>query len=376
MTSTSDTVTEHVATVSYDGGGWTIPYLIGMTAHLQRAVRDFAEDAEDAEATHPPRVVLRFAGVSSGACVALAAALDIPMDDLMAECLSWAPLCRACPLLTLQAVRAICRRMLGGGDAARASACVEALNRSGRFALGVSRLAARRGLAERLLLPPGVGRLEPVVLGGAFLDEEDLIEAVAASCRLPLLNTLPPLGSPPHTLVDGVLASRFFEPPWRSDVIARVSAYPGRAGADICCPEDIPLPGYLVPLEEAGLRRLYDLGVADGPRLARMLLPPGAKKAASGSSRSRQVDDPFPYHHHDRSPRLYERLHVDRRLDVLVPREGADRQGGPSPAPVLRRPALVVASAAARPARVGSAAGRPPALVGRHALGARSVLRN
>ena len=75
MTSTSDTVTEHVATVSYDGGGWTIPYLIGMTAHLQRAVRDFAEDAEDAEATHPPRVVLRFAGVSSGACVALAAAL-------------------------------------------------------------------------------------------------------------------------------------------------------------------------------------------------------------------------------------------------------------------------------------------------------------
>ncbi len=74
---------KRIATVNYDGGGWTIPYLIGISAYIS----DHAEDLSNAD------TMVKYAGVSAGSCVALASALGVSMDALMEDVISWGYVC-------------------------------------------------------------------------------------------------------------------------------------------------------------------------------------------------------------------------------------------------------------------------------------------
>lgn len=272
-----------VVTISYDGGGWTVPYLIGITAYLQQHQQ------------HPSgrMIEIKYTGVSCGACVALAAAMDVSMAELMEECVAWADVCRPCPLMTLHAVRTMCRRMIGGDD--RVARLVE----KNAFAAGVTRV--------------DLGGLVPVVVS-EFEGEAHLIDVVASSCRLPLFNSLPPPTLTHCWVVDGILSARFFEPPWESDVVVRVSPSKDRVEADICCQERVPLARFVVPLEEDGLRHLYNLGVADGPALVDLIFGLAKKIPHTGSGRGSTSRT-----HHDRRPSLDQRLHVGGRCKLFLP---------------------------------------------------------
>ena len=238
---------EPYGTVCYDGGGWTIPYLLGVTEALQ-------EDGLSES--------LAFTGVSSGSCVALAAALGVPMAQLMAECLAWSHLCRACPVLTVTAVRSICRGRLEAVEAVEAVEAGRVQERlEGRFAVGVKPYHKNE-----------------LLIVSAFEDLETVAATVAGSCTVPYVNTLPPLLSAREKelgYLDGVLSAHFFTPPWagKESIIVNVSAVQGRVGATIACPERLPFTSGVVPMSENRLVDLWHLGVSDGPKLRAALLP-------------------------------------------------------------------------------------------------------
>ena len=251
-------------TVCFDGGGWTIPYLIGAVDGAGLGDRDD----------------VAYAGVSSGACVALAAALGVPMRSLMDDCVAWARVCRPVPALTVNAVRSICRRRV---EALPSRA--ELLARvDGRLAIGVSAPPAPPSSGSsrsRLRLP-----LESRVVS-RFRDGAHVVSVVTASCTVPYVNAPPPSFAPEPErrlgYLDGVLTARFFPPPWGGPVV-RVSPTRGRACADLACPADTSLLDSIVPLDEDGLEALFELGRRDGPRLASLISfrdggkPPPEKK--------------------------------------------------------------------------------------------------
>ena len=217
---------EMIVTLSYDGGGWTFPYLAGITKYLQ---------------DHPVTgVEFRYAGISAGSCVGLAAALGIPMDKFMQECLAWAPWCRWCPLLTVRAVRAICSNLVTTNSAATTLSS---------FAVNVSALSWPK--------------LQSVVLS-SFGSKAELVGRMGDTCSLPLLNTFS-LG---QQYYDGGLSTRFFTPPWRSDKVITLSACKLRRGATYTCSVKIPWWRSIVPYSDAGLKRLYDIGYRDGAQVA------------------------------------------------------------------------------------------------------------
>jgi predicted acylesterase/phospholipase RssA len=274
--------------VCYDGGGWTIPYLIGIT----KALQDDARTRLD-----PPA----FAGVSSGACVALAAALDVPMEDLLGECLEWARTCRAFPHMSVTAVRAICKRRLAVHSDAETSRRLE-----GRFAVGVSR---HTGLS--LVLEPHVV--------SSFATAAEVAAVVAASCTVPGVNTLPDLIPPDERrlgYVDGVLTMRFFAwPAAEQHFEVRVSAATDRKGATIACPVRLPLLSGVYPMPERDLIDLYGLGLADGPKLVEVVHDRRYEKDRGTLIGHHRQQRP----QHDRSTVVYERLHVGGRRDIRVP---------------------------------------------------------
>ena len=111
-----------VLTLCYDGGGWTFPYLAGVTKRIQENERR-------------KNTKIKYIGISSGACVALAAAIDIPMETLVAHAEEWAKYCKVCPLLTVTAVRSITKTLLSKSNVKT----IDDLNRKNNFALCVSK---------------------------------------------------------------------------------------------------------------------------------------------------------------------------------------------------------------------------------------------
>ena len=306
--------------MSYDGGGWTIPYMIGVT----RAFQDLRIDEESTA----------FVGASSGACVALAAALGVPMESLMSECLAWARTCRVCPQLTVTAVRTICRGRLGErldlgerlGDII-----------GGRFAVGVSEVCR------------GGGGLSPRVVSSFRGGAGEVAALVASSCTVPYVNSIPgwtPARERDLGFVDGVLTMRFFEVPGVISAriggdprVIRVSAAKDRAGADVRCPIDTSLISSLVPLPEKELIDLYELGVAEGPRLAGLL--------RTNSPPTLQLEK-----NHDRHTRFVD-LHVGRGRDAHLPPK---RLPTPRPAAAAAAASASAASASAAAAAASAAA--------------------
>ena len=285
-----------IATVSYDGGGWTIPYLIGVSAYLH----ENRKDIDDSE------TLVKYAGVSAGSCVALASALGVSMDDLMSEVITWADICRPCPLLTLQAVRFMCNKMIVNEDQ------VESLNESHSFALGVTRVIPGKMRFK------GDGMLRTVV-ASRFDGKGDLVEKVVSSCRLPMINTLPPINGVPYEYIDGNLLTRFIDLPWHSDVEIRVSPNKDAKGSDVSFQEDVPIPRHIVPYDKAGLRRMYDAGKLDGREVVRRMQKISCEKILPSEQESK--------HTNDRSTSFYKRLHVDCRRYFCLPQR---RQEGPA----------------------------------------------
>ena len=294
---------ENVTTVNYDGGGWTIPYLIGVSARLSESESDLTDAG----------VVLKFAGVSAGACVALASALGASMDDLMEDVMKESETCRLCPLLTLRSVRSICDKTIEGDDQAR---------RLESFAVGVTRVSPGKRFV-------GDGKLKTVVFS-KFEGKEDLVEKVVSSCRLPMINTLPSVDGVPYEYIDGNLLTRFIETPWRAHEV-RVSPNSGAAGSDVSCREVVPLPYHIVPYRKDGLRRLYELGKIDGTDvLDRILSFDRGEKILRTDQ-----DEPAEY---DWSTCFYKRLHVDRRRDFRLSEENVSSEASLRPSTRSTRP--------------------------------------
>jgi hypothetical protein len=291
-----------IATVNYDGGGWTIPYLIGVSAYLS----DHVDDLSDAD------TLVKYAGVSAGSCVALASALGVSMDDLMEDVVSWGDVCRRCPLLTLRAVRAMCEKMILDDEQVRS------LTSSRSFALGVTRVFPLEKDSRRFV---GNGKLKTVVVS-SFENKKDLVEKVVSSCRLPMINTLPSLNGVPHEYVDGNLLTRFVELPWRdeNDIEVRVSPNRNAEGSDVSYQEKVPLQLHVVPMDEQGLRRMYDAGRKDGIEVLGRIL--GNKKILH----SGQED--YDTNNNDWCTSFDQLLHVDRRRNLRLPerQEGSARR--------------------------------------------------
>ena len=257
-------MTKRIATVNYDGGGWTIPYLIGISAYLS----DHADDLSNAD------TMVKYAGVSAGSCVALASALGVSMDALMEDVISWGDVCRRCPLLTLRAVRAMCEKMILDEQ-------VRSLNSSRSFAVGVTQVDPIENERRRFV---GDGKLKTMVVS-RFDNKKDLVEKVVSSCRLPMINTLPPLNGVPFKYVDGNLLTRFIDLPWsdENNVEVRVSPNMNAKGSDISYQTKVPLWHHVCPMDRHGLRRMYDAGRMDGVKVLGRIT--GYKKNPSVNSR-------------------------------------------------------------------------------------------
>ena len=217
-------------TVCYDGGGWTFPYMAGVTKYMQ----------EHDEHTSS------YCGISAGSCVGLAAALGVPMDTLMSEFMKWAPHCRWCPWLTVRCVRDVCDKMIRITHPDVRDGDPVELRRN--FAVGVSELGANAWLHQ--------------VLVKSFPSKEHLVEVMGSACSLPFVNTWG-VGR----RFDGGLTARFFLPPWPTDRMIRLSTCNTRRGATHTCETRIPWWRSIVPYDDDRLTRLYHQGYADGPRI-------------------------------------------------------------------------------------------------------------
>ena len=274
-----------VTTINYDGGGWTIPYLIGISSRLNNAGK-----------------VLKYAGVSAGACVAIASALGVSMDDLMEDVLKAASECRPYHLRTLSEVERICNKMIKDDEQVRR------LTESQSFAVGITRVNLFDKKTRRFV---GDGTFSTVVVS-KFKGKDDLVEKVVSSCRLPMINTLLSTTGKPYEYIDGNLLVRFIEVPWEQSNEIRVSSNKDADGSDVSCQEEVPLRNHIIPYDEKDLVRLYEIGKADGYDVLNRVLHPNTEKIV-------RIDQDT----NDWSTCFDKRLHVDRRLDLRLPKEGA-----------------------------------------------------
>ena len=215
-------------TISYDGGGWTHPYAAGFTKYIQQNKHIF-----------PPNTHFRYTGISAGSCVALAAALDIPMDTLFQQSLKWSKWCRMCPLLTTRAVRNICNTLIHSDNTAQQ----------------LTTFAVNTTILSRTFKP------SPNIIH-KFKDKKHLTDTMVATCTLPLLNHLPlnPFG---QHLYDGGLSHRFFDPPWPTDIHIKVSPWKHRHEATHKPEFQIPWYRLIFPYTEDQLTELYNQGFKD-----------------------------------------------------------------------------------------------------------------
>ena len=198
-----------IVSICYDGGGWTFPYLAGITKYIQQ---------------HPhKRIEYKYAGVSSGACVAAAAALDIPMDQLMNESLKWIYVCRFIPWSSVIAVKTMCNRIIDTRDVSLIK---------DKLAINVTKVG--------WFLRPS-----PFVIS-RFPNKKEMIRTITNSCAIPLINSL----SIRRKYYDGSisLSQRLFKLPWESHLIINLSTYKDRKGATFMTTNNLKIWNSIFPL--------------------------------------------------------------------------------------------------------------------------------
>lgn len=233
-----------IITLSYDGGGWTHPYAAGFTKYVQINKHKF-----------PRNTQFRYAGISAGSCVGLAAALDIPMDTLFHESLKWSRWCRYCPLLTTRAVRAICNTLVK--DDAHAQSLTNFAVNTTTFRFDRRRLKPTTNVIDR------------------FDDKKHLADIMVGTCSLPLLNHLPlPFFTSRPQHYDGGFSGRFFTPPWLASsnmptqskdeqphhMHIKISPWRHRKDATHTPSFNIPWYRLIFPYNTQGLKYLYERG--------------------------------------------------------------------------------------------------------------------
>lgn len=214
-----------IVSICYDGGGWTFPYLAGITKYIQQ---------------HPNKSIeYKYAGISSGACVAAAAALDIPMDQLMNESLKWIYVCRFIPWSSVMAVKTMCNRIIGDRD-------VSYLDN--KLAINVTKVG--------WFLKP-----TPLILS-KFPNKNEMIKTITNSCAIPLVNSL----AIKRKYYDGSfsVSNRFFKLPWKSDLVIHLSTYKNRKGATFNTTNDLKIWNSIFPLNTQKFIKLYEKGEEDG----------------------------------------------------------------------------------------------------------------
>lgn len=223
-----------IVTLQYDGGGWTFPYLAGVTKRIQ--------DLED-NCTVANRICFKYAGISSGACVALAAALDIPMDDLMDLAMPWVPWCRAFPWCTGMAVKRITQQIL-----TRYEITTQEIQNMDNFAVGLSEYDGT------------IKKYKGIVMS-SFSSHNDLTSIMTECCNIPYVNAF---ALKPCRYYDGGFTQRFFKVPWDSDFNIKLSSCKSRNEATYRCALNIPKYRAIIPYKRVKLLELYELGYKDG----------------------------------------------------------------------------------------------------------------
>lgn len=220
-----------VITLSYDGGGWTFFYALGFTKYVQEKIATL------------PNIDVRYAGISAGSCVGLAAALGVPMDDLYNEGVKWSKWCRMFPMLATHAIRCMCHKFIKDDATARLL---------DSFAVNVTSFTPRP---------------RPNVFS-RFISKTHLVNLMTSTCTIPLVNSINLWSG--H--FDGGFSARFFEPPWESDEIYNISPWSHRARPSSLQPKVHPvitppfkIPWYrlIIPFKEEKLNELSEQGYKD-----------------------------------------------------------------------------------------------------------------
>lgn len=241
--------------LSFHGGGWTLPYLVGLVCHLQQ-VGHVGHDDE-----------YKYMGVSSGACVALAAALSIPMPDLMDEILVWAALCRKHPSKTCVAVAEIFRTL---APAVTEDAIVRRLSHESNPLCIVT--------GEKVPGRP----IYPVVYDHtSFTSYEVVMRALVGSCTIPYVNahsvyTFAERSGRRGTVLDGMLAKPYVDRIDPFETTITVSTNRWKRASDFAYAGDLTLTEAIIPQPRAQLLELYEHGKRDGPALVEAIRQPPA----------------------------------------------------------------------------------------------------
>lgn len=242
---------KYIITICYDGCGWAFPYMAGVTKRIQEHVREF--EHKEGNEKWRGKIELRYAGVSAGACVGLAAALGVSMDDMMNEAMAWVDTCRKCPLKTVGAVIDMCGKFIKDDDVVRELK---------GFALGVSQYDKNYKIEDGKGDDGfGRGRLSKILkmkslVFSRFNNKEELTNMIEDTCSLPFLNSW----SIKKHYYDGGLSRRFFKLPWKSNEIIRISSFKGKEGADLACSVWMPLFRVIYPYRVDILREMFELG--------------------------------------------------------------------------------------------------------------------
>lgn len=220
-----------VVTLSYDGCGWAFPYLAGVTKRVQ--------ELQENEIVKR-HVLFKYSGISSGACVALAAALDVDMEELMMDALDWSRWCRLCPWLTCYAVIKIAKNCIDDVFD------IKQFNEKKGFALGV--------LERRFL------KLKPTVIS-KFKSMDELQKMVCYGCSIPMVNAIPMS----LRYFDIGCCMRFLNIPWTTDLHFKISPWHQNKYAN-CRPKHSLISKWnaFIPLHKQKLVDLYHQGYEDG----------------------------------------------------------------------------------------------------------------
>ena len=218
-----------VVSLCYDGGGWTFPYLAGITKTV---------------VNHPKlkrNVNFKFAGSSSGACVALAAALDVPMDLLFKESIKYINLVRFFPMLTVLAVKQLALKFLKDRP--------DVLRQLEEPKLAINVTKMQYGVIPR----------KHIIY--KFNNKTHIVKTAMNTCAVPLINSFALF----RRSYDGALTSRFFTLPWKSDLVIKLSSCKVRRDADFCLQaKHIPLYRTIIPYNHQGMEFLFKQGETDG----------------------------------------------------------------------------------------------------------------
>ena len=260
--------------IFFDGGGWTVPYTIGVAYTLQKRV------------AHEQ---LRYAGVSAGACVALALALDVPMMKLMYHVLRWSKVCRMNPQTTATAINDICQVLVEDSDLS----LISGPHNSKRLIIGAT-------LAK-------FGDKPVRVVNNELSSIDEVMRTLNMTCSLPFINTNVIELSDEGMVIDGVLVNDKGDFARRPDeTLHRISCnykYSDKTDKDIVCSRKLTLSNSIYPMEVDHLKDLFWLGAEEGKELVHLL-----KTNPSAPSIR-------PHHHRVRAPKPIPS--VTRRITVF-----------------------------------------------------------